>query len=210
MIHAPAHQELLGKIKAAVATVNEAESAAETAKAELVSRSKVVGELLLEAKRLHPKVADFEAFLKGVNGLGLSRAYDLMRLAGGRITDEQLREEARDRKRKSRAKKTKLPPNSPKAEPKEEPKPISVTTPRVTESPVISVEQRRAEMAALDSDAGEGAAEASARYLAEFKVACGTWLPKITEYQDQMAALTFVQDTLKRLREEAKHKRRAA
>ena len=77
-----ADQALLDKINAAVATANEAETTVTTARAELVSRSRIVGELLLEAKKRHPKVADFEAFLKRVDGLKLSRAYDLMKLAG--------------------------------------------------------------------------------------------------------------------------------
>ena len=57
------------------------------------SRSKAVGLLPLEAKKLHPKVKDFEAFLDKVNGLQRSRAYDLLRLAGGRATDEELKRE---------------------------------------------------------------------------------------------------------------------
>ena len=108
---------LLNKINAAVAEHNAAERAATTARAELVSKSKVLGQLLLEVKKRHPKAADFEAFLKRVNGLGRSRAYDLLRLAGGRTTDEELRKDARERVRKHRAKK-KLPT----------PEPVSVTT----------------------------------------------------------------------------------
>ena len=80
---APA-DELLGTLKLAVAAANDAEQNVTTAQAELVSRSKRVGMLLLEAKKLHPAVKDFEAFLKKVDGLKLSRAYDLLRLAGGR------------------------------------------------------------------------------------------------------------------------------
>ena len=68
---------LLAKINEAVAAANEAETKVTTAQAELVSRSKTVGLLLLEAKKLHPAVKDFEAFLKKVQGLKLSRAYDL-------------------------------------------------------------------------------------------------------------------------------------
>ena len=104
------------------------------AQAELVSKSKTVGLLLLEAKNLHSKVEDFEAFLKRVNGLKRSRAYDLMRLAGGRTTDEELRKDARERKQRSRAKK-KLRPKSPSL-PKPEPArpPLSVTDPHVTET----------------------------------------------------------------------------
>src|SRR5215467_9107236 len=100
-----ADDPLLAKLNKAVAEVNKAEKAVTTAQAELVSKGRAVGELLLEAKKRHPKVVDFEAFLKRVNGLKLSRAYDLMRLAGGRVTDEELRQEARERQRKSRAKK---------------------------------------------------------------------------------------------------------
>jgi hypothetical protein len=162
-----ADQALLDKINAAVATANEAETTVTTAQAELVSRSRAVGELLLEAKNRHPKVADFEAFLKRVDGLKLSRAYDLMRLAGGRTTDAQLRQDARERQRKSRSNKKKLPPPTPR-----KPEPISVTEPHVTESPEINV--------------------ASARALAEFTVACRTWLPKITAEADRHKARLLV------------------
>lgn len=188
-----ADEELLGKINKAVAAANEAEQKSETARTEYVSQSKIVGELLLEAKRRHPKVKDFEAFLKGVDGLKLSRAYDCMRIAGGRATDEQLREEARERKRKSRAKK--IP----------KPEPLSVTHTNVTESPEISAEQRRAESARLDETA-----KGSADYLADFKMACRDLLPKITDANDRIDALAYVQTVLKRVREEEKIKRRAA
>jgi hypothetical protein len=50
----------------------------------------------------------------------------------------------------------------------------------------------------------------SAHYLAEFKITCRTYLPRITDYGHQMDALTFVQDTLKRLRAEAKSRQSAA
>ena len=185
-----ADQVLLDKINAAVATANEAETIVTTAQAELVSRSRMVGELLLEAKKRHPKVADFEAFLKRVDGLKLSRAYDLMKLAGGRITDEQLRQEARDRQRKSRTNKKVPPPAKPRAEPKRES--ISVTDPHVTESPEINAEERKAQMAALDLADGQKATKASAHALAEFMVACRTWLPKITAEADQHKARLLV------------------
>lgn len=100
--------ELLAKLNEAVKAANVAERSVTTAQLELVSRSKAVGLLLLEAKKLHPKVKDFDAFLKKVHGLKLSRAYDLLRLAGGRTTDEELKKENRERQQKSRAKK-KLP-----------------------------------------------------------------------------------------------------
>jgi hypothetical protein len=186
---------LLAKINKAVAEVYEAEKAHEKTHVELVSKSKIVGALLLEAKKRHPKVTEFDAFLKRVDGLKLSRAYDLMKLAGGRITDEQLRQEARDRQRKSRAKKKPTPsPSLPKPEPTPDTKPThSVTSPHVTES----LEQRKAEMAALDASAGERAAKeratkASARALAEFAVACRTWLPRITVQADRQEARNLV------------------
>src|SRR5436190_17355197 len=88
---------LLEKLNAAVAGIVAAESLVEETRAKLVSHSKEVGLLVLEAKKRHPKVKDFEAFLKRVQGLSLSRAYDCMRIAGGRTTDEELRQEARER-----------------------------------------------------------------------------------------------------------------
>lgn len=111
----PERQErdaLLTKINAAVAACNKAEQTVITARAEFVSRSKAVGLLLLEAKRLHPAVKDFEAFLKKVQGLKLSRAYDLLRLAGGRTTDEEIRQATRERVRKHRSKKKPTPRRS--------------------------------------------------------------------------------------------------
>jgi hypothetical protein len=201
-----ADDALLAKLNKAVAAVNKAEKAHEETHAELVSKSKVVGELLLEAKKHHPK--DFEAFLKRVVGLKRSRAYDLMRLAGGRVTDEELRKETRERVRKHRAKK-KLPiPARP------EPKPVSVTKPdvtespqtqktpmpnRITESPEISIEQRRIENSLLEKKAEDR----SAHYLAEFTVACRTYLPKITIEADRQKARDLVAELLSKKAEAA-------
>src|SRR5262249_2160234 len=154
---------LLDKIKHAFAAVNEAEQTTLIAKSEfdkqsteLVSRSKALGLLLLEAKKLHPKVVDFQKYLKDVEGLGLSRAYDCIRLAGGRSTDEELRQDARERQRKSRKKRKRLPPPAatdsvtdtestpdpkpPHEESQPEPQPDdSVTEPDVTESSEVSI-----------------------------------------------------------------------
>ena len=195
---------LLGKINAAVAEHNAAERAVTTAQAELVSKSKVLGQLLLEVKKRHPKAADFEAFLKRVNGLGRSRAYDLLRLAGGRTTDEELRKDARERVRKHRAKK-KLPT----------PEPVSVTDPdvtesskRITQSAAISAEERRAQNAALDVEPEpiplpdfDRSAEAKRKQrsriaLNEFTYACKNYLPRITEEADRQEALRIVTEML--------------
>jgi len=199
--------DLLNKINVAVAAVNVAETAVETAQADLVSRSKAVGLLLLEAKKLHPKVPEFNAFLKRVKGLKLSRTYDLLRLAGGRTTDEELRKDQRERVRKHRAKK-KIP-----AQPMSiaKPEPVSVTDPdvtespkRITQSPEISADDRRAQNAALDTEpeankefcawlkAADEANRASANALVEFTNACHAWLPKITEQWHRDKALQLV------------------
>jgi hypothetical protein len=63
---------------------------------------------------------------------------------------------------------------------------------RVTESPEISLEQRRAENAELDLSAEERAAKASASALAEYTVACRAWLPKLTVEADRQAARNLV------------------
>jgi len=168
---------LLDKIKHAFAAVNEAEAAvneaAKTERAELVSRSKALGLLLIDAHKRYPKAEDFKKFLRDVKGLGLSRAYDFMRLAGGRVTDEQLRDEARKRQRKSRARRKKQPVTA------AIPNPDSVT---VTESqPDYS----------------------SAEALVEFTVACQTWLPKLTDKAHRQRARLLVSELMSDKREAA-------
>lgn len=150
-------EDLIRKLNPAIKEMNEARVA-------LVSRSKIVGELLLKAKTIYPKVKDFEAFLKRVDGLHLSRAYELMRLAGGRTTDEAIRKDTRDRVKKHRDKKAQL--SKPEPDPE-----ISVT---VTETKL------RDPMADL-----------SARSLAEFKYACRLYLPKL-DAGDLKQAYVFV------------------
>jgi hypothetical protein len=189
-------EELLEKINAAVKAANEAEQSANaaeqsatTAKAELVSRSKAVGLLLLEAKKLHPVVTDFEAFLKKVRGLGLSRAYECMSIAGGRTTVEEIRKATRDRVKKHRDKK-KLPRTP-------EPIPISVTSTRVTESAEASAERRKAENANPSSSPEERAVKLSADNLSEFQVACRTYLPNLIEADLKKARVFFMEGAWK-------------
>ena len=98
---------LLGKINRAVAGLIVEELAVCKAHDRLESKWKEVGELLIEAKRQHPQVKAFEAFLKRVSGLHRSRAYELMRIAGGEITEEKQRKDTRERVRKHRATKKK-------------------------------------------------------------------------------------------------------
>jgi hypothetical protein len=115
-----------------------------------------------------------------------------MRIAGGRTTDEELREEARERKRKSRAKKKLPPPSLPEPVPNR-----NSDTFRdmggVTENSEISVEERKAQMAALDQADERRAttkrSSTSGFALKEFIYACKNWLPKITEEADRQEAL---------------------
>jgi hypothetical protein len=72
-------------------------------------------------------------------------------LAGGRVTDEELRQEARERQQKSRAKK-KLP----KPEPQPEVRDSHGPTP-IAQTPEVSAEERRAQNAALDAEPDEPA-----------------------------------------------------
>jgi hypothetical protein len=169
---------LLEEINAAMQAVNEAEQSVATAQDglasaqhALVSRSKNVGLLLLEAKKLHPKVKDFKTFLGKVEGLKLSRAYDFMRFAGGRTTDEELKKDARERQAKSRAKKKKLPSYG-----SGDVIDLEADNFRdVTESAEASAERRKAENAAASTVEDLGNEEA----LACFKQACDMWLPQL-------------------------------
>jgi hypothetical protein len=162
--------ELFQKITVAVKEANAAE-------AEHVSRSKMVGLLLLEARKLYPKVKDFDAFLKRVDGLKLSRAYDLMALAGGRKTDEELRKAARERQAESRAKKK--PQSKQILTGSGDVIELEADSFRdVTESAEASAEVRKAEYGdAEDVPTMEYVGNAEA--LACFKRACDSWLPQL-------------------------------
>jgi hypothetical protein len=159
-------KELLPKIQDAVQAANEAERAASAARDELVSRSKALGLLLLEAKRMHPTRKAFEEYLSQVDGLKISRAYDLLRLAGGRTTDEELRKEARERQAKSRAKK-KLRPDIPQPEPKA----IATESVTVTDSEPNTEQQKHGSKSALQ----------------DFLEACDTHLPLMNVADLQVA-----------------------
>jgi hypothetical protein len=105
-----------------------------------------------------------------------------MRIAGGRTTDDEIRKTTRERVKKHRAKQ--LPKAQPVPRPRQEPEPepfkLSVT---VTESPEDSAGRRKAE--------GKDT-KASAHCLAEFTVACRTYLPKITVEADRHKARLLV------------------
>jgi hypothetical protein len=214
-----AADKLLPRLNEAVAAADEAEKTVTTAKAELISRSMTVGRLLLEAKKLYPALKDFNAYLAKVKGLGQSRAYELLALAGGRKTDEEIRQATRDRVKKHRAKslpKAKpIPLPEPKLVPEQEPVPSpenSVTSPNVTETEAAeaSAEQRKAAYAGaehaddpeytdfLNDDRAE---KASASALIKFTEACRTWLPLLTPYDGEKAerlVRKMIKDTITR------------
>ena len=89
-----------------------------------MSRSKTVGLLLLEAKKLHPAVKDFDDIPEACRRPQTVSGIRSVATRWRSVTDEELKEDARERKQKSRSKK-KLPTN-PEPEPD-----VSVT---VTES----------------------------------------------------------------------------
>jgi hypothetical protein len=157
---------LLGQINRAVASLIVEEVALGKAQEGVRSKSKEVGRLLIEARKCHPKVADFKAFLSRVNGLKLSRAYDLIRIADGdKNIEEKLRGQTRKRVQRHRARKK-----------QSKPAPVSVThrdvtesnrkagssTPRPESEPRAGatgsaeiIEQRKADMARLDEPVEE-------------------------------------------------------
>jgi hypothetical protein len=175
--------ELLAKLNVAVAAVNDAQG-------EVVSRSKAVGVLLLEAKRLHPVVKDFEAFLKRVDGLHLSRAYDFMRLAGGRTTDEELKKDARERQQKARDKKKRPKPEPKKPEPFRD---VTETAEEAERKPGPKAEPKADSVTGADvTERRKPDSGSSARAFAEFRFACQQYLPKMTE-ADQRRARALVE-----------------
>jgi hypothetical protein len=210
--------KLLDKINAAVKSYNTTEKTVATAQAEHASRGRALGLLLLEAKKLHPKVQDFDAFLKKAKGLpAMSRAYDLMKLAGGRVSEADLKKDAAERKQKSRANAKK---NKPTTKPATKPD-VSVTDPNVTETAEASADKRKAENAtavddaeftdpttpaasaatdqskmadttAADTTAQSKMDKASDLALREFKIACDIRLPKMTAADLEKAELYCV------------------
>jgi hypothetical protein len=141
--------------------------AADDAKVSHASRSKEVGVLLLEAKKLHPSANDFLAYLNKVPGQKLTRAYECMAIAGGRTTDLLVRKATRDRVKKHRASLKKI--SKPAIPPTSASKPtfVSVT---VTENAKVSAEDEEAK---------------SAHFLAEFTFAAKRYLPQITVEADR-------------------------
>jgi hypothetical protein len=183
---------LLSKIQEAVTAANEAEKYVTTAQAELVSRSKAIGLLLLEAKKLHPAVKDFEAFLKRVDGLKRSRAYDYLRIAGGRTTDEELRKDARERQKKAREKKKKIPGPTP--------------TPKKSDFRDVTESEKRkpVEQKVFDSpQEAHGENTDPLEAWNEFQWACQRWLPHLMPAHQEPARRLVERLTTKKKAEAA-------
>jgi hypothetical protein len=181
--------------------ISEAVKAVDVAVATQNERAKAAGLLL------------HEKFLKLCDGLQYSRAMDLIAVATDRTTFEKLKADNAARQQKHRDKKKSLHKPEPKVLPKPNPEPFvrDVTDDpeasaaarkkklpppiptdfRITESTEVSIDERKAQMADLDLSPQERAAKESARCLAEFTVACRTWLPKMTE-ADRQKALDLV------------------
>jgi hypothetical protein len=173
--------ELLSEIYQATKALLSAEYKVETAQGALISSQKALGLLLLEGKKRHPTVEDFRAFLKKTE-LSLSRAYELVALAEGRVTEQGLRKATRDRVKKHRAaKKLSEPALAPESEP------ISVTSPDVTESARANKSEKQK---------AESKAAISAKALAEFTFAAQTWLPRITVRADRHQARMVFMKTM--------------
>jgi hypothetical protein len=113
-----ADRDLIKRIDAACGFV-------ETAKAAWFDRSVELGKLLREAKQCHPKLADFEAFLKETKvGINMRWAYECIAMAGDPKEAERLRTANKDRVKKHRERK-RLNRPKPKPKPKRKPEPAS-------------------------------------------------------------------------------------
>lgn len=89
--------ELAGEIKACIAAGDEAKAKAKGAKAEATRQFMAAGKLLIEA---HGRTPNFRAFLKE-HCITPSRAYELIKIAGGEV--EKVRADGAERKRRQRA-----------------------------------------------------------------------------------------------------------
>jgi hypothetical protein len=94
---------LLYRINSAVKEMDRAHEQAETAREAYQSRAMIVGNLLVEAKKA--ATVPFDKFLEGVTGLSRSRAYELISMAEGRTTEEEVKEDTRERVKKHRERK---------------------------------------------------------------------------------------------------------
>ena len=148
--------------------------AGDQAKNQAIEHYKAAGLLLLDVVNKHPK--DFTAFLtRSCVGLGRSRAYELMQMAGGSKTVKQIRADTKKRVDRHRAKNKQRPLQGPVTD--ERPEGIS-------------------------ADESEGILAdplpMSERAFAEFKKAVDTSMPKMTP-AIRGRALAYVKEASERL-----------
>lgn len=163
--------ELLTKLNAAVKELDAADQT-------VVAKAKVVGTLLLEARKVHKGLA-FNEFLKKVQGLQRSRAYEIMKMVGGRKTDDEIkqaieadRKEKRERKRKNRADKKKLPPPESETSRTDDSSTVRLGNGKSLKSLDNFSDKAKEQIAAA---IGNAAPDADRR-LAEFRYACNAYL----------------------------------
>jgi hypothetical protein len=151
--------------------------------------SMAAGALLLDVQQNHP--GDMDGICKRI-GLGASRRKELLMIAGGRKTLEQSRRENADRQRRHKDKKKKQKQAdqkqepTPKHDPTQEPTAEPTAAPEPLPGSVTANEEPEAEPIAANDQAD--APSASKRALAEFTVACQTWLPRMDD-GDRAAAI---------------------
>jgi hypothetical protein len=158
-----------------------ATKALDNAQAKSLDAAKALGSLLIEAQKRHKTTKAFEAFLKDAGGVKLSRAYELIGLAAGRIDEAKLRADKAERVRKSREKKKaeaakSIPLRSGKPEPEPKVVPLHST--------------------------GDKPQDASTKALADFKFACNTYLPRMNLKDAQAAGSYFTDIWTKTTKEE--------
>jgi hypothetical protein len=169
-----------------------------------------VTQLLAEAKA-KCDADGFKAFKeKYCPDLGGSRIYELLQIGSGKKTVEQVKAEGRGRKARQRAKNKRESVTdtvTDKAAPADETLLLEALLPATAKIAEVDLEQRRAEHAVLDDlspeekakaeyaewlEACDKAQKASAQALAEFAIACRTWLPKVTKQSDRDKARRLV------------------
>jgi hypothetical protein len=144
--------------------------------------SVAAGALLLEVQQNHP--GDMDAICKRI-GLGASRRKKLLMIAGGRKTLEQSRAENAERQRRHKNKKKKQKQAEQKQDPIQEPGPEPVAKPTEPLPGSVTANEEPQPEAANDQPVTPSA---SKRALAEFTVACRTWLPRMDD-SDRAAAI---------------------
>jgi hypothetical protein len=176
--------------------INDATAAAERTQVNLDERYVSIGRLLIEVKKLYPKRADFEDFLRQTNlGVLRSRAYDLMTMVDPKEA-QRLLQQNRDRVAKHREKKRRQPVNNPPNPPH------GNHIDAAASADLRKVENAKADgdpHTALPGDSAEAIpklkrmrqAKNSTRCLNEFRFACDNYLPHMSYADLQVARSHF-------------------